>query len=143
MLKHLSCLSVTCQIKAMQCVSTDFENFFPTTLPDIPCFYRMDAFAIPLTCLTISLPFPFLLSFLPTLLRMWNVSSVISVKSSKYFNKQGKHPHPPWSLSWFSQTKVLAPFLSHTHINYTSLTALPLEQSYQTHPSAPWKAFWV
>lgn len=65
-LKHLSCLSVTCQIKALQCVSTDFENFFPTTLPGIPCFYRTDAFAIPLTCLTISLPFPFLLSFLPS-----------------------------------------------------------------------------
>ena len=59
LLKYLSCLPVTFPIKAWQCFHWLWE-FFPTAPSDSPCFYKMDAFAVPLTCLGISFPFPFL-----------------------------------------------------------------------------------
>ena len=59
LLKYLSCLPNTFPIKARQCFHRLWE-FFPMAPSDSPCFYKMDAFAVPLTCLGISFPFPFL-----------------------------------------------------------------------------------
>lgn len=101
------------------------------TPPIMPCFYRMDSRAVPLTCLMNSFPFPsFFLSFLLLLILFsYGMSHQPSLVKSSKLKNQGKCP-----LSSINSTLMLPNksafvlFLSHKHISYNSPTALPLER---------------